>query len=260
MNLPLSPFASGLDARRFFASATHEEALARLEYLLEKRSRLGLLTGPSGSGKSLLLELTARRWKRAGHAVAVLDVVGRSTHDFLWQLASQWQCPVLPNAPTFALWQAITDALTVQRCEHRAAALLIDDADFASRELCELLQRLVHLGDAQQPRLTMVLAVAERRGEDLGPRLLERAELRIELQPWDVAETRDYLQLQLADQTTTAPTLDMPATQRLHDLCAGLPRRINQLANLVLLAAASEAQEVVDVETIEKVYRELTVR
>jgi len=52
-----SPFRGCLDPKSFYQSPTHEEALARLHFLVEHGRRLGLLTGPSGSGKSLLLEV-----------------------------------------------------------------------------------------------------------------------------------------------------------------------------------------------------------
>ena len=159
------PFASGLESKRVFSSAAHEETLARLDYLVQHRSRVGLLTGATGSGKSLLLEVAVRLWRRAGHAVALMSLQGLTTHELLWQLACAWQCPVLGNMPTFAVWHAVSDALTVQRCEQRASLLLLDDAEYASGDVIETLERLVHLGDAQQPRLTLVLAANERRGE-----------------------------------------------------------------------------------------------
>ena len=68
--LQASPFRGCLDARSFYQSPTHDEALARLFFLVEQRRRLGLLMGPAGSGKSLLLEVLAQQLRRAGHAVA----------------------------------------------------------------------------------------------------------------------------------------------------------------------------------------------
>ena len=54
-----SPFRNCLDPHCFYQSPTHEEALARLHFLVEQHRRLGLLLGPDGSGKSLLLEVFA---------------------------------------------------------------------------------------------------------------------------------------------------------------------------------------------------------
>ena len=54
-----SPFRSGRARRRFYNSPTHDEALSRLHFLVEQHYRMGLLVGPSGSGKSLLLNVFA---------------------------------------------------------------------------------------------------------------------------------------------------------------------------------------------------------
>ena len=63
-----SPFREALDWRRFYPSPMHEEALARLEFLVTDRRRLGLLLGAPGCGKSLVLEVFARRFAAREHS------------------------------------------------------------------------------------------------------------------------------------------------------------------------------------------------
>ena len=65
-----TPFRTCLDPRFFYQSPTHEEALARLHFLVEQNRRLGVLLGEPGSGKSLLLEVFAAEGRRDGRAVA----------------------------------------------------------------------------------------------------------------------------------------------------------------------------------------------
>ena len=61
-----SPFRSCLDPQSFYQSPTHDEALARLHFLVDEHRRLGLLMGPAGSGKSLLSWRSfARQLRRA---------------------------------------------------------------------------------------------------------------------------------------------------------------------------------------------------
>ena len=67
-----SPFRNSLDPRFFYESPSHEEALARLNFLVENSRRQALLLGASGSGKSLLLELFANRLRRGGTAIATI--------------------------------------------------------------------------------------------------------------------------------------------------------------------------------------------
>ena len=56
-----------------------------------------------------------------------------------------------------------------------------------------------------------------------------------------------------------AATFTPDALARLHELTDGVPRHINQVAELALLAAAGQGLELVDVHTIETVFDELSV-
>ena len=74
-----TPFATRLDPRFFHPSPTHEEALARLHFLVDDGRRLGLLSGSRGSGKSLLLQVFARQIRRVGLPLARLNMVDRKS-------------------------------------------------------------------------------------------------------------------------------------------------------------------------------------
>ena len=85
-----SPFHEAVDPQVFYQSPTHEEALARLHFLVEQHRRLGLLLGPEGSGKSLLLEILAAELRRHGPVVARVNLTGISGDEMLWSLAAQF--------------------------------------------------------------------------------------------------------------------------------------------------------------------------
>ena len=54
--LDRSPFSIAGNRRAVFTGGTVEEALARSEFLIDQGKRLGLVIGPSGVGKTTLLE------------------------------------------------------------------------------------------------------------------------------------------------------------------------------------------------------------
>lgn len=48
------PFENTPDPKFFYKSSKHEEALARLLYIIEEHKGFGILTGDYGSGKTLI--------------------------------------------------------------------------------------------------------------------------------------------------------------------------------------------------------------
>src|SRR5215218_4134278 len=77
------PFGGAAAAGQFYPTAAHNEALARIEYLVESRRRLGALLADSGSGKSLVLRVAAEQLARKGCIAVVVDSIGASTRDVL---------------------------------------------------------------------------------------------------------------------------------------------------------------------------------
>ena len=73
---------SGVD--QFYPTAGHNEALARIEYLVESRRRLGALLGESGVGKSLVLRVAAEQLTRKGLRRRRGRCVGATTREVLW--------------------------------------------------------------------------------------------------------------------------------------------------------------------------------
>jgi type II secretory pathway predicted ATPase ExeA len=105
------PFPSRVGAAQFFESPTHEEALARLQFLVEQHRRIGLLLGASGSGKSLLLKLFAQALATTGRQVVRVNLLGLDCHELTRQLASQLEVTLTGNATSAQWWRSIVDKI-----------------------------------------------------------------------------------------------------------------------------------------------------
>ncbi|MBN1591112.1 MAG: AAA family ATPase [Pirellulales bacterium] len=254
-----TPFRTRLDPSGFYHSPTHEEALARLHFLVGQRRGLGLVTGASGSGKSLLLEVFAEEIRRSGRAVAKTSLLGVETAEMLWQLAAGLGCNPKRSATVGSLWQVLSDRLVEHRYEQLDTVLLLDDADQARRDLLTQVVRLVHLGTAPQSRLTVVLAGQPSRMKHLGSDLLELVELRIDVEPWDQAETEQYVTSSLERVGSNASIFADNAVARLQELTHGVPRHVNQLADLALIAGAGEDLQQIDADVVQSAYDELAL-
>ncbi len=254
-----TPFRSRLDPRFFYASPTHEEALARLHFLVGQRRKLGLLLGDRGSGKSLLLGVFSEEMRKLGRPVAILNLLAMEADEFLGNLATEFGLNPCRGMPISSLWRLVTDRIAEYGYQRLETIILLDNAGAASEAVSSQICRLAQIEVPLDAQLTIVLAARPERIGGIPESMLELAELRIDLGPWEEADTEAYLDSSLARAGRKAPIFDDPAVSRLHELGHGVPRRISQLADLALAAGAGQTLQRIDAATVESVYRELGV-
>ncbi len=254
-----SPFRGLLDPTVFYQSPTHEEALARLQFLSDQRRRLGLLVGPSGSGKSLLLEVFAAQLRRTGRPVAKLSLLGLEPAEVLWLLAAGWGLSLDAAQPLIAIWRRVSDRLIEYRYQHLGAVVLLDDVDQADAQVLRHVARLARFDPSFETRLTIVLAGRNEEISSFGAPLLDLVDLRIEVEPWEAVDTQEFLNLRLGQAGRHSPVFAEAAVARLHQLSRGIPRRVSRLAELALLAGAGQQLQQIDADVVDGVYRELGV-
>jgi general secretion pathway protein A len=245
------------DVHRFYESPTHEEALARLLFLVEHHRRLGLLTGPQGSGKTLLLGVAAEQIQKQGGYAVQLNLLGIGQQEFLAQLAGGFGLPLRHTEHAWVVWRAIVDRIVEYRYERVDTVVLLDNADRADPGVVMQVARLAQHDWSPEARFTLILGGQRERLMRLDPALLELAELRVDLEPWEPSDTAAYVKSSLAQAGCPGPVFDEPALARLHELTHGIPRQVDQLADLALVVGAGQNLDHIDAQIVESVYQEL---
>jgi len=252
-----SPYGGPGQPGVFYRCPMHEEALARMRYLVDQGRRLGLLIGEAGTGKTMLLEVFANQQQKHSASAARVNLVGADARDVLWCIAAGWQLGAEQDEDSYLLWRRISDHIVSGRLQGLACVLLLDGAEAMSGEVRELVRRLAQADPSGDARLTLILAARPEGVLKLGEGLLELASLRIDLEPWDESSTLAFLRHALQEAGAEGLPFDPAAISRLHELAGGIPRHIGQLADLALLAGAGKGIATIDAGTVETVAEEL---
>jgi type II secretory pathway predicted ATPase ExeA len=254
------PFQNAEAADQFYPTAGNDEVLARIEYLVDAGRRLGALVGESGVGKSLLLQVAAKRLARQGRAVVWLSALGASVRELLWQIAAGLAVSPSADADSHRLWRQIADRMVENRLQQIHTILLVDDAGHAGPDVVTQLVRLTRLDTSPAARWTIVLAAEPGQATRWNNTLRELIDLRINLRPWDVEDTLGYVQTALVEAGSVEPVFDDYALTRLHELTEGIPRQVARLAERTLLAAAAAGRNAIDAAMVDAAHEEIAWR
>lgn len=252
------PFRNSPEARYFFHSATHDAALAELLYAVDESLGLALLTGPFGSGKSLLLHvLMGGLSSSPDYRMGLLTNSLLSPPEVVLSAARALGAEELPERAA-----EVSESYAQDRLEKRLealagsgkrAVLAIDDAHvIEARPVWEVLRLMLSVQSGGKPLLTLVLCGAESLRERVAavPGFMERVAVHTELLPLAPEETLDYLLHRLGRAGASSGIFTRRAAELLARLSSGLPARINRLADLSLAAAFGLGHRVVGPEVV----------
>ncbi len=261
-----NPFDGSLAAGDFFMGPAQEEPLARLEWLIEERQRLGLVLAPSGCGKSHLAAMAVRRLGGLGAEATLLSLRGLREGDWLDLLLDRLPLDPLSAAEPLRPWQKLENRLRENTLMERPTVLIFDDLHEADRDALAGIERLV---SAAEPRFASLLVIATlttdaqgrlpadpRHGHLMG-HFFDKAAVRVELAPWSEADTAAFLSWALKRARRQDDLFSPTAAAALSRLAAGVPRQICQLARLAVVASDAEGLAQIDPLTVERVWREL---
>lgn len=253
------PFSKTPDPRFLYLSRGHEEALARLEFVVEERE-IAVLTGEIGCGKTTLSRalmdrlgdkfrfcyvvnprLNAAEFLRTFARILDIETIAVTKdgvidqiHRAVYLLNQSGVCPVLVVDEA----QMITDSEVFDEIR------LLTNFQLDDRNLIGV----IIMG---QPELRQMIS-----SQSFEP-LRQRISLHYHLQPLALDEIMEYLDFRL-EAAGGSPGLFTPdAIQRIHALTGGVPRRINSMATNALLVAYGSNSALIDSTIIDEIKDEL---
>ena len=255
--LTREPFGTALDPDLFFPSQDHSEAIARLEFLVRHSgSRLGLLTGEVGCGKSLTRLVFAAS---SGDRRAVAQV-SSSHYPFTALLrAVLVQLQQVDPGPDIGEYDLMQRFCGVVTSAGRPVVVLLDEAQELDRQGLVGVRALNNLGDGAFDLTVVLFAQPEfRRTLQAVPQLDQRVGLRYHLTPLASEEVDPYLRHRLrAVGHADGGVFSLDAVAALTRFSQGVPRRVNRIADLAMALAAHHRRRTVEVDEVETVVSDL---
>jgi len=242
------PFRADVAPSALHRSGAHQEAIARIAYLVDAAA-LGLITGEVGSGKTTALRAASATLDASRHTVIYLPNPAIGARGIYAEIIAR-----LGGTPRFhksALIPQAQDLLHREREERKKRVLLIiDEAHLLSAEQLEELRLLSNSEmDSVMPFAGILVGqpqLRRRLRHGSFAALDQRIALRYELTGMTRAETDDYLahHLRLAGREDRLFSDD--AVELLHDRSRGIPRALNNLATQALVATFIAHKSIVD--------------
>ncbi len=251
----LAPFAEDPTSDMYYPSDSHEEALARMLFLVEERERCGLLIGPAGSGKSTLMIRLHQQLRRSGQKSCRIDLAGLDHVSLLHRVAVELGVNPSPNADPHELWDQVEQIIASAARVQQPWVLLFDHANRLRPGALSLLEQLLYSPHSRG--IVMLFASRPEEQTALLKTLSEYSSLRIELSVLSLDETQSYVEFSLDRGMVTTPEFTRDAVQLIARISGGVPRQINRLCRALLLAAQADDRHEIDSELVLSVTEQL---
>ncbi len=255
--LKREPFSLAPDPRFLFMSERHREALAHLLYGVRGGGGFVLLTGEIGAGKTTVVRCLLEQLP-AECVVAYIVNPRLTALELVQTVCQEFGIEVISESESGKVYvDALNSFLLAAHAKGKHALLVIDEAQALEPAVLEQLRLLTNLETAERKLLQIVLVGQPELRQMLSApgleQLAQRVIARYHLGPLSAKETRRYVRHRLGVAGYKGePPFDASALALIHKLSAGVPRRINLLADRGLLGAYARHQRTVDTSTLQR--------
>lgn len=256
------PFQLTPDPAFYFESLTHRKALSYLGYGLAQGEGFVVITGEVGAGKSTLVAHLLATIDPARMTAAQIVTSALDGEEIVHVVAQAFALPITGHDKASALG-AIEGFLHEEARAGRRCLLIVDEAQNLSISALEELRMLSNFQLGSHPLLqTLLLGQPEFRETLLGSGELEQLRQRViathHLAAMQPREVQAYIEHRLKCVGWNGnPRFDEDVFAGIFAATGGVPRRINQVTNRLLLLGAVDGRSVIDGEMLRQVLDEL---
>jgi general secretion pathway protein A len=261
------PFENTPNPKFLYHSKEHEEALFRMLYVVEQKKGAALLTGVFGCGKTVLGRALLGKLNKNVYRVAFVTNPYLKSVELLRTVARQLGVTDLSeklnemSADTFL--QRIEEVLVNNSQDGKETLIIIDESHMIrDEEIFEELRLLLNFQTEEKFLLTLILMGQSELMEKVRKNkpFAQRIALGYHLAPFDQQDTQNYIEHRLKIAGSKDLYLfSSEAVASVFENSGGIPRRINQICDMCLLAGFNGGVRQVDRKVAEDVVSSLGV-
>jgi type II secretory pathway predicted ATPase ExeA len=251
-----NPFGVTPDPRYLYKSKTYAEARSSLIAGIECGVGFQALIAPPGMGKTTILLSVLELFKDVARTAFLFQIQGDS-RDFLHYLLLDLGCDA-HDSDRVRMQDALNQLLIREHRAGRHTIIVIDEAQSLDVSVLETIRLLSNFETPSKKLLQIILAGQPRLAQRLAnpelAQLSQRLSILTTLIPFDLEDTRNYIEHRLRIAGYQGPPLFTPAGLRLiWERSRGVPRDINTLCFNALLLARAVEQKQVDATILQEV-------
>lgn len=256
------PFQLTPDPSFYFESLTHRKALSYLSYGLAQGEGFVVITGEVGAGKSTLVAHLMATIDPARLTAAQIVTSALDGEELVHVVAQAFGLIVDGHDKASALG-AIEAFLHDEARSGRRCLLVVDESQNLGIDALEELRMLSNFQLGAHPLLqTLLLGQPEFRDTIQDHPQLEQLRQRViaahHLEAMELGEVQPYIEHRLKCVGWTGnPKFDQRVFTELYEASGGVPRRINQICNRLMLLGAVEQRSRIDGAMLSQVLDEL---
>ena len=255
------PFQLNPDPSFYFSSKQHQRARAYLEYGVMRCEGFIVITGEVGAGKTTIVRGLLDSLDPNNIVAAHLVSTQLGAEDTLRLVGAAFGVPV-HGVSKSALLLALEAFFVTQTLRGKRCLLIVDEAQNLQPQAVEELRMLSNFQSGRDALLqTFLVGQPEFREILHSPgmvQLRQRVTAACHLGPLEKDETREYVLHRLkCAGSTDKPTLDPEIFDSIHRHTGGIPRRINNLFDRILLQGFLAEQTYIDLALVTEIIDEV---
>lgn len=252
--LNLKPFENTPDPRFLFHSPQHEEAITRMLYVIRENKGAGYVSGIYGCGKTMIARAVLQELEKDIYRVAFVANPRLNDEEMLRMILYRLTGQEPPQRKADVLI-ALERLLEANDRDGKRTVVVVDEAHaIQSPEIFEEIRLLLNFQTDQKFLITVLLLGQPELKSliDASKQLSQRISMRYHLQGLSKEETALYVTHRLKVAGAGRPIFTPEALATIHARTGGIPRRINQVCDLALLAGYGSQAETIGPNLIQE--------